>query len=61
MESTNIKAELDEDQKELLQIFEELDPENRLNILAHFRVALSAQQNALKAMAAEKPEKRETA
>ena len=36
--------------KELLEMFGRLDPENQLNILAHVRVALAAQENTRKAI-----------
>jgi hypothetical protein len=52
---------MEKDKKELLEIYRRLDQENKENMLAHLRVALSAQENTKKAMkgpaAPDKPRK----
>ena len=39
---------MDEDKKELLDTFQKMDHENRVNLLAYIRVAYSAQENTKK-------------
>jgi ABC-type branched-subunit amino acid transport system ATPase component len=45
---------MEKDKKELLETYQKLDPENKMNVLAHVRVALAAQENALKSMGKKK-------
>jgi hypothetical protein len=39
---------MDKERKELLETFKRLDPANRADLLAHVRVAYSAQENTKK-------------
>jgi hypothetical protein len=41
---------MSKEEKDLLETFRELTPENRDNMLAYVRVARSAQENTLRAM-----------
>jgi hypothetical protein len=40
----------DRDKKELLEIFEKLDPVNKADVLAHFRSTFVTQENTKKAI-----------
>ena len=49
------------DEKELVDTYREMTPENRANLLAYARVALSAEKTAKKAVIREQSEGRKSA